>query len=163
MQVRNGDTSSGDDHEADHQEPARVPPQKPESRGSKDRIMVPAPPAETDDASADTDPSARRPAALVRRGVRATTPVGERRLTVPASQGGVTIVAQKGAVLNVKLEMVVSANRGRGSKDSKLLLGAPVNVEDDMTTGGDDGPTKLPTGTTSPINARKPAKKDRTP
>jgi hypothetical protein len=58
---------------------------------------------------------------------------------VPASQGGVTIIAHKGAVLNLKLEVVMPAKGGDlGPADSQILLGGPaIDVEDDAKAGVD--------------------------
>jgi hypothetical protein len=158
MRTRN-EEPIGEDHEGRHEEPAHSSRQKPEPRGSKDRVMVTAP-AATDDTKEVPDPSVRGPAPLVRRDGRPNAPVGDRRLTVPAPHGGVTIVAQKGAVLNVKLEMVVSANGGqRGSKTSKLLLGAPsIDLQHDVVTEEEDEPTTPPTESVPPVRTRKAGK-----
>jgi hypothetical protein len=160
MRPKYEDPTGDDEHEAHHEESPHLTAQKPDSGVSKDRLMVPV---ITEDNKAGTDPSTRNPALMVRQGARLNAPGGDRRLTVPAPHGGVTIVAQKGAVLNVKLEMVVSAKGAqRGSKAPKPLPGRAINVQHDISTEEEDEPTSLPNAGVPPLRTRK-APKNRTP
>jgi hypothetical protein len=163
MPVKNGDTFTTADHEADH--PGPKPTEQPAPRGRKDLTEIPPEPAVPNANPAATQPSGPKPALVVTRSSRPSAVVGQRRLSVPAAQGGVTIIAHKGAVLNLKLEVVMPARGGHlGPADSQVLFGGhAIDVEDDAKAGVGSERTKAATRGVPLVGIRRPRRKNGAP